>query len=192
MSVTTVPLVEDLQGPWRSFRVEIAESTVELTSIYPFTSVTDLKRQIWIHKNGDPRWAPERVFICVRANEGKVRPIEFHWPASVTEVDLPDPTTTREPNPALVDATGVRKPVAPVMIGGLILESALSPEILSTGTIPTVTVFSLTDLRADEFSAAVFGGYYQLYFPWLNTPAQVIDSALDTSIIREAYAAAFP
>lgn len=194
MSVTTVPLLEDLQGAWRPFRVEFAETgeTVELTTVYPFTSVTDLKRQIWIHKNGDPRWAPDRVFICVRATGASVRPIEFHWPASVTEVDLPDPTTTREPNPALVDAAGVRKPVGPVMIGSLILESALSPEIQSTGSIPTVTVFSLASIKADEFSAAVFGGYYQLYFPWLTTPAQVIDSALDAPVIREAYAAAFP
>jgi len=194
MSVTTVPLVEDLQGPWRSFRVEFAGAeTVELTTVYPFTSTSDLKRQIWIHKEGDPRWAPDRVFICVRSGAStSVRPVEFHWPANVTEVDLPDPTTTRDPNLALVDAAGVRKPVAPVMMGGLILESALSPEIQSTGGIPTVTVFSLADLRADEFSAAVFGGYYQLYFPWLTTPAQVIDSAKDSSANREAYAAAFP
>jgi hypothetical protein len=196
MSVTTIPLLEDLQGPWSPFRVEIAGAggeTVELRDVHPFTSVTDLKRQIWIHKNGDPRWAPERVFICVRSEAvaTSVRPIEFHWP-SVVSVDLPDPSTHRAPNEALVDATGARKPISPIMIGSLILEAALSPEILSTGQIPIVTVFCLADLRQDDISLALFGGYYQFYFPWLTAPAQVLDSAMDTTAIKEAYAVTYP
>jgi hypothetical protein len=78
------------------------------------------------------------------------------------------------------------------MIGSLILEAALSPEILSTGQIPTVTVFSLADLKQDEISLALFGGYYQFYFPWLTAPAQVLDSAIDTAAIKEAYAVTYP
>jgi hypothetical protein len=193
MSVSTIPLLNDLQGAWRSFRVEYhGEGIVELNTIYPFTSTTDLKRQIWIHKGGDPRWAPERVFIAVRSADASVRPIEFHWPANVSPRDLPDPTTTREPNFAIVDATGVRKPVGPVMNGALILEIALAHEIKRTGAIPLVSVFSLASLKVDEFSATIFGGYYQFYFPWLSSPAQVLDSDRDSPALKEAYAAAYP
>ena len=193
MSVSKIPLLDNLQGDWRSFRVEFAgEETTELTSVYPFTSVSDLKRQLWMHKDGDPRWAPDRVFVCVRAAAGTVRPIEFHWPASVSPMDIPEPTTTKQPNPALVDETGVRKPVGPVMIGALTLETALSPEIMSGGAIPVVTAFSLASLKMDDVPLAVFGGYYQFYFPWLTSPAQIIESAMDSPALRESYAAVFP
>ena len=192
MSVTKIPLLDNLQGAWRPFRVEFAdEETTELTTVYPFTSVSDLKRQLWIHKNGDPRWAPERVFVGVRAASG-LRPIEFHWPTSVSPMDIPDPTTTKAPNPGLVDETGVRKPVGPVMTGALTLETALSPEIISAGAIPVVTAISLASLKMDDIPLAVFGGYYQFYFPWLTAPAQVIDSATDSPALRESYAAVFP
>jgi hypothetical protein len=209
MSVTTVPLLEDLQGPWADFAVELVGPGVEaeaapepVRDVYPFISVTDLKRLIWIQREGDPRWAPERVFLGVRAASGAIRPIEFHWPTSVTGggVDLPDPipAEARVPSPSLVDAAGNRKPVGPTMIGSLILETALSPEILATGgTIPRVVAISLAALTPAEPEAvttALFGGFYQLYFPWLTAPAQVIDAAATvlTPISRDAYAAAIP
>jgi len=185
MNVTSIPLLTSLKEGWESIRIRADGDEITLSNIYPFLSVTDLKRILWIHYGGDPRWAPERTFIGVRSEAG-IRPIEFVWPTSVTDLDLPDPTTHREPNPALVDEAGVRKPVNPTMIGGLILETALSPEIAQTGSIPALTAISLDSLVEEgvEVSDALFGGFYQLYFPWLTQ--------LDAVPGPEVYAAAVP
>ncbi len=205
MSVTTIPLLEDLQGPWAALQIrlvgpEAPADPVVLPDIYPFTSVTDLKRQLWIHMRGDPRWAPERVFIGARSAGGGIRPIEFHWPTSVmgAAVDLPDPLTgDRAPSRGLIDEAGNRKPVGVTMIGSLILETALSPEIMATSVIPTLEAISLAalvdpEMAAEALTPQLFGGYYQLYFPWLTAPAQVLDSrsTAKTGPNAEAYAAA--
>ena len=192
--MTTVPMLEDLQGPWAGLHIECIgrdgpESPAPLPDVYPFISVTDLKRILWITKGGDPRWAPEHVFLCVRSASG-VRPLEFHWPASVTEkIDLPDPLATREPFPGLVGRV-----VAPVMIGSLILEAALSPELMTTGAIPLITAISLAALQPptpESLTPALFDGYYKLYFPALIAPGQVLDApSTDMSpLLRETFAA---
>ena len=193
MSVTSIPLLGDLQGAWSGIQVDIGGDSIGLRDVYPFISVTDLKRLIWIHQGGNPRWAPERVFVGVRSATG-IRPIEFHWPASVTfgNVDLPDPLSAREPNPVLVDEAGNRKPVGPTMIGSLILETALSPELISAGAIPTITAIALADLAPgspEELTSALYGGFYQLYFPWLTEPAQVLDASAPYAALGEAYSA---
>lgn len=207
MSITTLPLLENLQGPWSDLKVEFvgagapAEPTV-VRDVYPFTSTNDFKRLLWHQTGGDPRWAPERVFLGVRAAGGGIRPVEFHWPLSVTEgsIDLLDPVppAARVPSPALIDETGNRRAIAPTMTGTLILEAALSPEILAAaGGLPVVTAISLAALQPVEpeaLTAALFGGFYQLYFPWLTAPAQVLDAAVvaPTQRDREAYAAVVP
>jgi hypothetical protein len=207
MSVTTIPLLEDLQGPWAALQIRLVgpdapAEPVTLPDIYPFTSVTDLKRQLWIHMRGDPRWSPERVFVCVRSGSGQgVRPIEFHWPRSVMGeniVDLSDPLLTpRTPSSALIDEAGNRRPVGATMIGSLILETALSPEIIAGGgaaPLPTLEAISLAALVDDPevLTAQLFSGYYQLYFPWLTAPAQVMDSrsTAKNTALTDAYAAA--
>lgn len=208
MSVTEVPLLSDLQGAWATLRIQLTgpdapADAITLPDVYPFTSVTDLKRMLWIQRGGDPRWSPERVFLGVRSPEG-IRPIEFHWPTSVMGgpdmVDLPYPTAeTRAPSAGLVDAAGNRLPVGPTMIGSLILESALSPEIVAgTGALPTVEAISLAalaaDLTAETLTSALFAGFFQLYYPWLTAPAQVLDSASTTMTpaLRDAYAVTLP
>jgi hypothetical protein len=182
MSVTTVPLATDLQGPWTDFRVALEgeQEDKQIRDVFPFTSVTDLKRAIWIERGGDPRWAPERVFVGVRRGDGTVRPLEFHWPILKT-VTLPDPVNpnSRIPNPALVDEAGNRRPVGPVMTGGLILEDALSLEVLEQGILPSVTAIPLAMLAPAEdaeLTPALYHGFYQLYFPWLTEPGQVLDA----------------
>jgi hypothetical protein len=77
------------------------------------------------------------------------------------------------------------------MIGSLILETALSPELIATGTIPTITAICLADMQPEtpeQLTSSVYGGYYQLYFPWLTAPGQVLDATQPTT--TEAYAAA--
>jgi hypothetical protein len=207
MNVTTVPLLENLQGAWATLAIRLigpdapAEPVV-LSDVYPFTSVNDLKRMLWYKQGGSPRWAPERVFLAVAAPGGGFRPIEFHWPTTVTggTVDLPDPIPAgaRVPSPALVDETGNRKPVGPTMIGSLILETALSPELMAgDGTLPELTAICLAALQPDtpeELTGALFGGFYQLYFPWLTAPAQVLDAATmaPSAKDREVFGASVP
>ena len=208
MSVTEVPLLSDLQGAWAALRIQLTgpdapTDAISLPDMYPFTSVTDLKRMLWIQRGGDPRWSPERVFLGVRSADG-IRPLEFHWPTSVMGgpdmVDLPYPTAAaRAPSAGLVDVAGNRLPVGPTMIGSLILESALSPEIIQAGgTLPTIEAISLAslslDLTADTLTPALFAGFFQLYYPWLTAPAQVLDavSTTMTPALREAYAATLP
>ena len=195
MSITTIPILGNLQGSWDALSVDLVGKGVEtIRDVYPFISVTDLKRLIWIHMAGDPRWAPERVFLGVRTATG-IRPIEFHWPASVMgeSVSLPDPLTFRAPNPALVDEAGIRKPIGPTMIGALILESALSIELAVSDVIPTlvaIPLIALAPAESDELTSSLYGGYYQLYFPWLTAPGQVLDAAVPSTVLSEEYAAA--
>lgn len=196
MSITKVPLLNDLQGAWGSLQIECISSsgseTVTLRDAYPFQSVTDTKRMLWCMRDGDPRWAPQHVFLAVRSAEG-MRPLEFHW----TEKYLPDPVPleNRRPSSLLVDSVGNRKPVTPTMIGGLTLEAALAPELVATNTIPSLVAISLDALRpADvtEISHQLFVGFYILYYPWLSEAYQIMRSATPSDTLSAEYAAAFP
>ena len=194
--MTKIPLLTDLQGDWASLTVDMyGVGPTQIADVYPFTSVTDLKRLIWIQRNGEPRWAPERVFIGVRSASG-IRPLEFHWPTSVTNgtVDLSDPTAEPKlPNPALVDEAGNRKPVTATMIGSLILETALSPELMMSPSIPTLVAIPLASLAPEgEVSDELFNGFYLLYFPWLNAKGQIKDATNPSKELGEVYAAAVP
>ena len=206
MNLNTIPILEDIQGPWAHTTIKIAGETHRINDVYPFISVTDLKRLIWIqYGKGDPRWSPERIFLGVRsqAENGGIRPIEFHWSSAVSQgsVYLPDPITFRVPTPELVDSAGNRKPIGPTMTGGLTLESALAPELAaSNGKIPIIDVIPLMalttrpELTPEQLTPALYGGYYQLFFPWLTAPGQVLDAA-STEIEPErsaAYAAVVP
>ena len=205
--ITTIPILENLQGSWSSLQIQLRgsgtpEAPITLTDIYPFTRVADLKRQLWAARTGDPRWAPERVFVGVRG-PGGLRPIEFHWPTSVMGgeniIDLPDPFVVRAPFSGLVDEAGNRKPVSPDMHAGLILETALSPEILQGGgSLPVIEAISLATLieglTPETLSPALYDGFYRLYYPWLSAPAQVLDAASATMspALRDSYAATVP
>jgi len=194
MSVTTVPLLGDLQGPWGSLQIEMSGRTtaagpLQLESMYPFSSVTDLKRQLWIQMQGDPRWAPEHVFIGVKQDDGTLRPLEFHWPATVG-VTLPDPRDpqARVPSRGLIDDAGNRKPVQVTMLSSLVLEAALSVE-LKRG-FPMLVAICLDELAPAteaELTAPLFLGFYQLYFPWLRDPSQVLTAARPTDELTKFY-----
>jgi hypothetical protein len=165
---------------------------MQLDAMYPFSSVTDLKRQLWIQMDGDSRWAPERVFIGVPQADGTLRPLEFHWSIAVGAT-LPDPrpAEARVPSPALVDEAGNRKPIAPTMLGALTLETALSVE-LQQG-IPVLVAICLDELAPAseaDLTAQLYQGFYQLYFPWLTAPEQVLNASRRTEAITVAYAAA--
>ncbi len=194
--MATLPLLSDLQGAWRDLQVElIGAAPVAVADVYPFLSVSDLKRLLWIQQGGDPRWAPERVFLAVRSDDARYRPLEFHWMAELAT--LPDPLVAgaQAPAPQLVDEAGNRKPISPVMIGGLLLEAALAPEIQATGAIPRIVAIPLSAMvPADPatLTTPLFTGFYQLYFPWLTAPGQILDATRPTEAITAAFAATVP
>jgi len=81
------------------------------------------------------------------------------------------------------------------MVGSLTLESALSPELSVSQAIPTITAISLSTLmpdHAEEMTAHLYGGFYQLYFPWLTAPAQVLDATSSSRHLKESYAVTVP
>jgi hypothetical protein len=199
MNVTTIPLVEDLQGPWGALQIELAgdaaPTQITLPDLYPFMTVTDLKRLLWIQQGGSPRWAPDRVFLCVRrAGSDRVRPLEFHWGSAAPE--LKDPliaaASGREPSPLLLDEAGNRRPIGPTMVGGLTVETALAPD-RAGASLPIVTAIPLAavaaDLTPDLLTIPMYAGFFQLYFPWLTAAAQVLNAEAP---VAEAYAAAVP
>jgi len=154
-------------------------------------SVADLKRLIWTQQSGDPRWAPERVFIGVRSADGAtLRPLEFWWPGASDNPALPDPLIpdNQRPSPLLVDEAGNRKPVSPVLTAGLLVESTLRPD--ETVEAISLAVFSAMGVP----TSALFTGFFQLYWPWLTAPTQVADAAATTATPadREALAATIP
>jgi len=207
MSVTDISLLEDLQGSWSTLTVQLIGSEAPVTkafNVFPFTSVSDLKRMIWyessqISQSSQSRFAPERVFLCVAAPNNSYRPLEFQWPT--TSIDLPDPlpVENRVPSPLLVDESGNRKPITAVMTAGLTLEAALSPEMLAAGLTepPQIIAISLAALqpeKPEDVTPALLNGFYQLYFPWLQTVSQVLDATATVMSARdrEALAAAAP
>jgi hypothetical protein len=196
MSVATLPLLNDLQGAWRDLQVELIGGVMgPLPDVYPFLSVSDLKRLVWHQQGGSPRWAPERTFIGIRKEDGRYRPLEFHWMAELATLADPLNADARVPAPQLVDEAGNRKPISPVMVGGLLLEAALAPELQATGTLPRITIIPLDALMPAEpesLTLPLLTGFYQLYFPWISAPAQVLDAARPTAALTEAYAAVVP
>ena len=72
-SVLRVHSLESLRsGVWSEFSLECVgpthtrESITLHNPIYPFLTVLDLKRLVWMEHNGDPKWAPDRVFLAVQ------------------------------------------------------------------------------------------------------------------------------
>lgn len=198
--MSNVPLLTDLQGPWAGLRLELvgpgaSASPVALPDIYPFQSITEFKRRIWMHHNGDPRWAPVHVFLGVRdhTDPTQIRPLEFHWKTK-SLLTLPDPTSGAPvvPSPLLVDDAGARRPLQPTMIGSLLLEAT---GIQPTDTIVAINLALLASGQTTRtLTPAIFGGYFQLYFPWLTSPGQVLDSTATagTTQLRKEYAATVP
>jgi len=172
----------NLQGAWAPFRLVIEGAPTNIGQVYPFMSLLDLKRLLWIHKGGDPRWAPEHVFLFERMEDGACRPLEIRWPFSAF---LPDPRLVKTPSPELLDEGGNRKPVTPKLIGASILEDVVRPTA-------QVEALSLSELAGEDITADSLLGYIQLYFPWITEPRQVTESIIQTDALREAYATCLP
>jgi hypothetical protein len=65
------------------------------------------------------------------------------------------------------------------------------------GALPELTAICLAALQPEtpeELTGALFGGFYQLYFPWLTAPGQVLDATTTAPTARdtETYGASVP
>ena len=186
MSVTDIPMQRDLQGPWANFRIMMDGTTQSIGAVYPFMTLLDVKRLLWIYKDGDPRWCPEHVFLYERMEDGSCRSLEFRWPFSAF---LPDPLLVKSPSPDLIDDTGNRKPVTPKMLSTMIMEDLVRP----TSVIEAITLSELNNgAEGEDITAPLLYGYIQLYFPAITEPKQVRESTIQTTFLRDAYATALP
>ena len=195
ISLIQIPILSDLQGKMKDFHVTLYEpsnlsnssnssnsSSYILDDVFPFTTVTDLKRMIWLMKHGEPQWEPKRLFIGIQHSipTNGIRPIEFFWPTKVSDMYLPNPIQNiKNINTAIVDESGIQLPVHPTMTGSMILEDVFAYELaheipLNVIVIPLVAL----QLKSTEIlTSHIFYGFYKLYFPWITEPGHIYDGA---------------
>ena len=143
-----------------------------------FTTVADLKRQIWIQHQGNPEWSPNRIWIAQESEEGLYKPLDMSWDEQPDFEDgIPAPSKNPgKPDQRLVDGDGNRKAVYPVLNEGLLLESVF-PDLEN---LPVLTVYTLESLvravglKLDD--PAVLHGYIQMYFPKIQSKKEAIEA----------------
>jgi hypothetical protein len=141
---------------------------------YGFNTVADLKREIWISNEGSSRWAPNRTWVALDIGAQLFKPLDMTWGDESTLIKgLPSPfATPGKPDRRLVDPSGGRKPIFPMLSEGILLETVL-------GGHKTVHVWSL-DIIASLTGAALadpatINGYIQLYFPKIESVDQILN-----------------
>jgi len=139
----------------------------ELTNVFPFTSIADLKRMIWIDVGGSASYTPNFVFVAYE-KDGKYVPMDFHWPTeSRLPAELPDPLTNQEPLPELVDSAGNRSGTATFHMYATIEDSFRSNQIKQ----PTLHIWRLSEILGPDRNAIniqLIDGFIRLYFPWIS------------------------
>lgn len=150
---------------------------------YAFNTVADLKREIWVLQEGSPSWAPNRTWVALDIGGHLFKPLDMTWGDETTLIKgVPSPfATPGKPDRRLVDPSGSRKPIFPMLCEGILLETVL-------GEQKTVHVWSLDVMVAAIGSAiddqATMNGYIQLYFPKIESIEDILKP------VDEAYAAA--
>jgi len=153
---------------------EEAPGSFYIEPIYGFTTMADLKRQIWIAHGGEPEWAPSRQWVAYKLPNNLYMPIDMTWNDRSTLIDgVPSPfANPGRPDSRLVDATGARKAIYPSINEGLLFETLFDkrPE-LHVWNLETLVRLIGTKME----SKAVFEGYIKLYFPKLKTKEEALE-----------------
>lgn len=149
-----------------------SQQTIE--PIYPFATLYNLKQRISLLHKDDKHWLPSLLYVAEEV-EGGFKPIEFIWPFSQV---LPNPLDTAvlgKPDSRIYSDDG-RLPIFPQMLSNATVDHT------TTGT--TLHVWSFVDVaNAAGYSTgllpqdAVFQGFFQLFWPLLNT-AEALNDAL--------------
>ena len=156
---------------------------IHIEPVYGFTTMADLKRQVWIHHGGDPQWAPSRQWLAYKLPNDLYMPIDMTW--ATLSKGLPSPFAhPGQPDPRLVDATGARKAVYPTINEGLLFETLFDkkPE-LHVWNLDTI--IRLIGTKMEE--KGVFEGYIQLYFPKIKTKAEALEDRDESYAAAENY-----
>ena len=158
--------------------------TLQITG---FTTVADLKRQIWIQHGGNPEWSPNRTWLAQPVADGLYKPLDMSWdeqPEFEEGISSPD-VNPGVPDERLVDSEGNRKAIYPLLNEGLLLESIFPAEI------PTLSVWTLESLiRAVSTkleNPAVLHGYIQLYFPKIQTKKEALEAQDESYKLASEY-----
>lgn len=142
-----------------------------LDDVYPFDTLAMIRQRILLEGTGTKN---PYLFLAVPATKSW-RPLEFVWPFAT---GLADPFEVFETvNEHLMDGE-VQKPVFPTLLNALTFEAIGAPR--------EIHVWRLEVLRGEAkgkgpVSAAVFGGFYRLYFPTLRAPADLNSVVSDES-----------
>jgi len=155
-----------------------------LENQYGFTTIADLKRQIWINQNGHKEWSPNRIWIAEELDDGLFNPIGMIWEEPMLSKGLPSPfMNPGVPDSRLVDSQGNQKPIYPRMNEGLLLESVF----LNNGKDVTICLWTLESLihkiGVKLKDKGVLPGYINLYFPKIKT----IDDAIEGGDDKDDY-----
>ena len=148
----------------------------ELTNVFPFTSIADLKRMIWIDVGGKVSYTPNFVFLAYE-NEGKYVPMDFHWPTeSSLPAELPDPLTNQTPRPELVDPAGNRTGATATFHMYAAIEDSFRSNHVKQ---PTLHIWRLSEIVGPDPTAIniqLFDGFIRLYFPWISELSSIEDA----------------
>ena len=148
----------------------------ELLNVFPFTSIADLKRMIWIDVGGSASYSPNFVFIAYE-KDGKYVPMDFHWPTeSSLPAELPDPFTNQTPRPELVDSAGNRSGVTATFHMYATIEDSFRSNHVKQ---PTLHIWRLSEIIGPDPTAIniqLFDGFIRLYFPWISELSRIDDS----------------
>ena len=153
----------------------------ELTNVFPFTSIADLKRLIWIEVGGSASYTPNFVFLAYE-KEGKYVPMDFHWPTeSSLPAELPDPLTNQTPRPELVDPAGNRTGATATFHMYAAIEDSFRSNNVKK---PTLHIWRLSEIIGPDPTAIniqLFDGFIRLYFPWISELSSIEDAYVENS-----------
>jgi len=164
------------------------ESDSDYQNIYPFTSIADIKRMLWIDKNvgGANSYKPKFIFMAWE-KDGKYIPIEFYWGAdSGLPAILDDPySLDKKPNSELVDSEGNRRSISPRINLFITLEDSITANKPENLIIHIWRLNQIVDY--DNLTRTEFDGFVRLYFPWLNEMTEIEDGISNDPSEDEVY-----
>jgi hypothetical protein len=183
-----------------SFKIHIKESTpgfkeVVLDKQYGFTTIADLKREIWMYHRGSPEWSPNRLWIASKQENGLYKPLDMTWTDQTT---LSEGITSPfdfdgAPDSRLVDSDGNRKTVYPLLTEGLLLESVfgdITKDVhILVCNLESVVKNLVENKKTLLESPGILEGYIKLYFPKIQTIKDVLEATDEAFKVSSDYIA---
>lgn len=158
-NVNEVTVIEHTENGNKKFTIK---------NVFPFTSLWDFKRMIWVAKDGDHKYAPKFQWIATPSEEqGRWIPLEFHYGEHPNmESDAPDPLNPdqrMQPIAGLIESNE-RLAIFPIITCNILLETAFQ------GNMPSeIHIWTLAGILENQqpVNLIQFSGFVQYYFPWL-------------------------